>query len=49
MVMDSTPRIFFLIMLTCFGSSWPFAVAKTLLLYFMIPSKVFFCFVEITF
>ena len=28
--MDSTFRIFEIIMLVCFGSSWPFAVAKTL-------------------
>ena len=28
--MDSTFRIFEIIMLICFGSSWPFAVAKTL-------------------
>ena len=28
--MDSTLRIFEIIMLICFGSSWPFAVAKTL-------------------
>jgi len=27
--MDSTFRIFEIIMLICFGSSWPFAVAKT--------------------
>ena len=29
-IMDSTLRIFEIIMLICFGSSWPFAVAKTL-------------------
>jgi hypothetical protein len=29
-VMDSDLRIFEIIMLICFGSSWPFAVAKTL-------------------
>ena len=28
--MDSDLRIFEIIMLICFGSSWPFAVAKTL-------------------
>ncbi len=28
--MDSTLRIFEIIMLICFGCSWPFAVAKTL-------------------
>ena len=27
--MDDTSRIFEIIMLLCFGSSWPFAVAKT--------------------
>jgi hypothetical protein len=27
--MDDTTRIFEIIMLICFGSSWPFAVAKT--------------------
>lgn len=30
LIMDSTFRIFEIIMLVCFGSSWPFAVAKTL-------------------
>ena len=28
--MDSSLKIFEIIMLICFGSSWPFAVAKTL-------------------
>ena len=28
--MDSTLKIIEIIMLICFGSSWPFAVAKTL-------------------
>lgn len=28
--MDYPPKIFEIIMLICFGSSWPFAVAKTL-------------------
>lgn len=29
-VMDPSLRVFELIMLICFGSSWPFAIAKTL-------------------
>jgi hypothetical protein len=28
--MDYPPKIFEIVMLVCFGSSWPFAVAKTL-------------------
>ena len=28
--MDYSPKIFEIVMLICFGSSWPFAVAKTL-------------------
>jgi len=28
--MDDVPKIFEIIMLLCFGSSWPFAVTKTL-------------------
>jgi hypothetical protein len=27
--MDYSPKIFEILMLLCFGSSWPFAVAKT--------------------